>query len=454
MAATSTFKQVLDRLVEDNGIGRSVAVDAASTTTTITVNDDGVPDLRGPFSSTTIPVGSPVLITAETSGSALIGFSSFVQGWNTSTGVLTFTPALPAGTDATGAIIVTEKGIDHADRLKEAVNRALTMRVWRRQLTPLTFVPDGDLQGTTVTDYWTAAANGTAAYVSAQVYPAGTAADAFGQTGLNRLVQLTTSGGSSTLTGNGIRVPVSNQQHAWYFHTAIRLVSGSGTLTFSIRDNTNSADISLQVTRGNDSQTLTTTTLGDFMVCEGTFQLPATCAEIAPQLTLSATGLVAQMGPVIMFPQQAVNFPLPNRIESDDDIGNFYYARPYSSPSSYATLGHSGPFDGGIEHMIRDYGDHRTVSFNFRPCRPIWFEEVMYHSPLSAMTDTTTAPIDWVVMAAWYELADWMHTRERPVRNNDGRIMPSAILPIRNKALRRLQRSGFEPAAIQVAGRR
>jgi hypothetical protein len=376
-----------------------------------------------------------------------------VSNWAPSTGVLTVSPAITTGgTDI--VLFYADKGVRHANWAIDAINRALTQRVWRRELRPLTFVPDGDLQGTTVTDYWTAAANGTAAYVDAQVYPAGTAADAFGQTGLNRLVQLTTSGGSSTLTGNGMRVPLSVQQRPWYFHTAIRLVSGSGTATFSIRDNTNSADISLQVTRGNDSNTLTTTTLGDFMVVEGTFNLPATCAEIAPQLTLSATGLVAQMAPIIMFPQHAMNFPLPNRIESDDDIGNFYYGYPQASPGSWNDRVLSDAFGGGIEHMIRDYGDHRTVSFNFHPCRPIWFEEVVYGKELTAITGTTTMPIDWVVQAATYELYDWMHNQERPVRNNDGRVMPSQVLPLRNKALRRLQSSGFEPASVQVAGRR
>src|SRR3990167_8040463 len=365
-----------------------------------------------------------------------------------STGVITVLPAWGA-TDAAqvnpfSALVITDKGINHADRLKEAVNRALIDQCYRWEMRPLTFVPDGNLQGATVTDYWTAAANGTAAYASAQIFPAATA-DAFGQVGVNRLVQLTTDGvGSSTLTGNGIRAQLSTSQRTWYFLTAIRLVSGTGTAEFKVRDNTNSADITLQVMRGNDTNTLTVTALGDFLICEGTLQVPATCADIAPRLSLSATGMVAQMAPVIMFPEGAVNFPLPNRIESVEQVGNFFTSLALRSPGSFYDM---AIWEDPVVHRIHDYGDHRTVTFDSMIIRPLWFEEYVNGSALSAMTDTTTFPLDRIVK--WAKAEYELLRMERVSKGHNGTAESQSKVRgaerLAARALRAAQGSGYEP---------
>ena len=350
-------------------------------------------------------------------------------------------------------IIVLDPEIKDADRLLEAVNRALLNRLGRWELRPLTFVPDGDLQGATVTDYWTAAANGTAAYATAQIFPAGSAAAASGQVGVSRLVQLTTAGGASTLTGNGIRVPVSTQQRTWYFLTAIRLVSGTGTAEFKVRDNTNSADITLQVMRGNDTNTLTVTELGDFLICEGTLQLPATCAEIAPQLSLSATGMVAQVAPVIMFPEGAVNFPLPNRIESVEQVGNFFTSLALRSPGSFYDM---AIWEDPVVHRIHDYGDHRTVTFDSLIIRPLWFEEYVNGSALSAMTDTTTFPLDRIVK--WAKAEYELLRMERVSKGHNGTAESQSKVRgaerLAARALRAAQGSGYEPRLKNIVGRR
>ena len=452
MPATSTQRQVLIDLVERYSLGRVIPV-SSNTTTTFTLTTTGSPELRGPFTAAQIAVGSPVVCTVETSGTSALGNRTYVSQWMPSTGVLTVSPAI-GDTDVT-EIVVLDPMIGDSDRVLEAINRALTNRIGRWQLFPLTFVPDGDLQGATVTDYWTAAANGTAAYVSAQAFPATGAADAFGQTGLNRLVQLTTSGGASTLTGNGMRWPVSTQQRGWYFLTAIRLVSGTGTAEFKVRDNTNSADITLQVTRGNDSNTLTTTTLGDFMVCEGTFQMPATCVEVAPMLSASATGMVAQMAPVIMFPLNVTQFPLPNRIESNDAIGNFYSGYSLRGPGALADIWQyqtTAP----LEHRIHDYGDHRTVSFNTMITRPIWYEEYVAGSAFTALTGTTDFPLDRISKWAYFELMDQLMRKEMMARGraDNGTPLPSVYRPLRNAALKAAENSSYEPTMNHVVGRR
>ena len=446
MPATTTLATLLTTFAEETGLG--LVIDAGTgVTTTITETDTGVSELRGPFTGSKIPIGSPV--TVITGGT--VGEDSYVSNFVPSTGVVTLSPAITTG--ATG-FIIWEPSIEHGKNVEKAFSRAHQNRVGRWELRPLTYVPDGDLQGTTVTDYWTAAANGTAAYASAQIYPAGSAADAFGQVGLNRLVQLTTSGGASTLTGNGMRWPVSTQQRSWYFLTAIRLVSGTGTAELKMRDNTNSADITLQVTRGNDSNTLTTTTLGDFMLCEGTFQMPATCAEVAPQLSLSATGLVAQMTPIIMFPLNVTSFPLPNRIETLESVGNFFTGWSLRSPGTLADVFRAGTEP--LEHRIHDYGDHRTVTFDALITRPVWYEEYVNGGALTAMTDTTTFAADRLQKWARFETYDFLMRRElgkRKVAEN-GVPLPSMWRTLRNAALKAAENSGYEPALKNVTGRR
>ena len=442
------MKSIADNLCEEMGLG-TVIPSFTGTTTTLTLTTTGASELRGPFTGAKIAIGSPILITAG----GTPGEDTFVKQWVPSTGVITVEPAITTG--ATDAIIFDAEQIKHADRVLEAINRALQNRVRRWQLMPLTYVPDGDLQGVTVADYWTAAANGTAAYAAAQTYPAGSAADAAGQVGLNRVVQLTTSGGASTLTGNGIRVPLTNQQRSWYFLTAIRLVSGAGTAELKIRDNTNAADIALQVSRGNDTNTLTMTTFGDFMVCEGTFQVPATCAEIAPQLSLSATGQVAQLAPFIMYPQDAMSFPLPNRIQSTEHVGNFHYAHQGSSPGAIGGMGFSEPITTeGRTHTFSNYGDHLTVTFNFRPNRPVYYDELIRGAALAGVTETTTFPLNQVLKHAEYELRKRLaRDAQQKVRGPETKIYADEMRRMAREAERAARWSEYEPELMHIVGR-
>lgn len=452
MAATSTLRQILGELVERYGLGWVVTGATGGSGTTFTLTTAGSPELRGPFTGKRFPIGSPVVVSVETSGTTVLGDRSYISKWVPSTGVITLDPAIDTDTDGTELIILRPEFGD-ADRLIEAVNRALVNRISRWEPRPLTFVPDGDLQGATVTNYWTASAFGTAAYASAQVYPESTN-DTVGSVGLNRVVQLTSSGGAATLTGNGIRWPLSSQSRQWRFWTAIRLVSGTGTVELKMRDNTNDADITLYVQSGADDHTLTTTTMGDFLVCEGTFRMPATCAEVAPQLSVSATGMVAQMTPIIMFPDGVSTFPLPNRIEAIDFIGNFYESETLRAPGSIADMGFYPTTP--LTHRFGNYGDHLSVTFGCRITHPIWYEEQVSGTALSAMTDTTTFPLDQVVLWAYAELLDRMMKSEmlRGLTQDNNVPKPSIYRQMRNAAYIEAQNSVWEPALKKIYGRR
>jgi len=345
--------------------------------------------------------------------------STYLDTYTPSTGVMTVDPDFTGAFNAaqvkvrSAVVLNKDSGIEHMDVVRDAINRALEKRCWRKEMRPLTYVPDGDLQGEAVADYWTASGNTTAAYVSAQTYPAGAAADAVGQVGLSRVLQATLgASGSATVISNGIRVRRSTQQQSWYFRTAIRLVSGSGGAGFEIHDATNSVAIALQVTRGSDTNTLLTTGLGDFMVCEGTFQVPATCSEINVRLTLNASDSVAEMAPVILYPQNAVSFPLPNRIRNVEEVGNFYYG--WSRGHGLHEMTFDGPITiGGNSSIFADYGDHLTVTFDFlNASQPVYFEELVYAKPLLSMTDTTTYDAVDVLRWAKYELYKRLYDRD------------------------------------------
>ncbi len=451
MAATVTLRQILIELVERYGLGFVTPL-SSQTTTTLVLTTEGSPELRGPFTGRKIAIGSPVIITQETSGTDVLGDRTYVSDWAPSTGTVTVSPAI-GGTDASEAIILRPE-IGDPDRLIEAVNRAVQNRLGRWELRPLTFVPDGDMQGSTVTDYWTAAANGTASYVSAQVFPA-SSADAFGQVGLNRAVQLVSAGGATSMDSNGIRVTpnVSTTGLQWYFLTAIRLVSGTGTVTLSVRDNTNAAAITTNIIRGNSDNTFTQTVIGDFLICEGTFDIPEDCGEIAFRLELSAAGMTAQLAPIIAFPTGAHAFPLPNRIETTAQLGNFYSASVRTSPAGFP---HVALYQEVIQHSLHDYGDHLTVTFDCIPARGIWYEEYVNGSALTAMTDTTTFPLERVVKWAYAELTDRLMHDELAAgkRAENGVPLPSIWRPVRNAALKSATWSGYEPQVKTVFGRR
>lgn len=403
MAVATTLKAIMEEVARRTGLG--VALTVTADTTTITGNSNN--ELKGPFTASRFPIGAPIRVTA---GGATTD-NSYVSEYTSATGIITISPAIT--TAATQCLIAYDLTLEHWDWVVQAINRAIANRTVRKRKTLLTFAADGDMQGTTVADYWTAAANGTAAYVTAQVYPAGSAADVAGPVGLSRVVQLTSTGATS-MVGNGIRVQHTAQNRTWYFRTAIRLVSGTGTATFSIYDNTNSADITAIVSRGNDTLTMTLTTFGNFMVCEGTFIQPATCDELAPKLTLSATTMVAQMGPVVLFPLDAMTFPIPDRIESENFIGNFYYGTALSNPGGLESVAYSEPITvGGATHHFDNQGDHLSVTFNFRPTRPVYFDEFASDPALSAVTDTTTFPLDYIADWASYELLYFISKRKR-----------------------------------------
>lgn len=433
MAATSTLRQILIELVERNAWGKVIPV-GSNTTTTFTLTTTGSPELRGPFTGAKIAIGSPVVCTVETSGTSALGNRTFVSNWAPSTGVLTVSPAI-GDTDVT-EIIVFNPDVMDPDRAIEAVNRALLNRVKRVQKVPLTYVEDGELLGA-VASAWTASA-GTATYASA------TTNEVAGAQVLNL-----NHSGSANVTSDTIP---ARPGEVWRFETAIRATTASGvTAGFVVVDVTNTSTITPSFETGDGD-----TTSNAFMTQMGTFTVPTNCDQIAFRLTLSASGTV-QMAPITAYPQDARSFPLSNRVTTTQRVGNFFYSRGRSTDSGPDERSFTPPITTmGRTHGFSNNGDHLVVDFNFCPTSPVYYDEVVFGSALTAMTDTTPFPVDQVVKWATFELEDQMMRQEirQRARAENGTPLPPFSRPLRNAALKSAENSTYEPEMMTVVGRR
>ena len=428
MPATTTFATLLKELAEELDLGL-VIDDAVSALTTITETTTGTSELRGPFSGLQIPVGSPVsVITAGT-----VGEDSYVSNWVPSTGVLTLSPAISTG--ATGFIIWKPK-VKHAKNIEKAVSRAhQKCRRWMK--VPLTYVPDGDMLASTIADYWTASA-GTATYQSLGVPEMG-----------GRVIQISHSS-TATLTSNTIPARTGEQ---WYFETAIRATTDGDTAAFVIRDVLAGADITPSYSEGDGS-----TTSRAFQTQRGTFTVPGTDdtdGRIAFRLDVSGSGtMTAQMAPIVAFPVNARRFPLQQRVLSfEERVGNFHYSltghgledRSFSNPITV----------GGRTHSYTHDGDHYLVDFNFSPCEPVYYDELIYGGALTAMTDTTTFAAEYVKRRARAEIYDWLMRSEMgSSRLDNGQPAPSEFRALRNAAVKEAKWSNQEPELMNIVGRR
>ncbi len=415
MAATTTLKTLIESLLEETGLG-CVLPTVTGTTTQLTLANAYA---AGPFLAQRFTRGSAILTTAGTA----INENTFVDTYTASTGVITTTPSV-SGT-YTDAVLAYFPHIDHMDRVKEAINRALTRRTARKQKVPLTFVEDGEMLGT-VSSYWRVSLTVTVTYAS--VTGSSVAA--------SQVLQLTHTSATEA-ESNPIEVRASD---VWEFDTAIRAVTTSGmTAAMVIWDETNGAAITPTYELGTGS-----TTSNAFVVQRGTFTIPSTCDEIVFRLTNSASGTV-QMAPVIAAPINARSFPLTNRV-LPENVGNFYRAAYAGEPTGPETRAYSELV--GYDPQLSNNGDHLVVSFATAPGRA-YYDEFVYGTALSAMTDTTTFPDKYVLTWAKYELRKMLYEKEQ---DPEKRRMAKVLAMEAKKSADRYEFNSTD--IVVVAGRR
>ena len=426
MATTSTLAAILTQLAEETDLGLVIEAGTGATTT-ITETDTGVSELRGPFTGSKIPIGSPVTVFAG----GTVGEDSYVAGFVSSTGIVTLSPAITTG--ATG-FIIWDPVVKHGKNVEKAISRA-HQKCRRWQKVPLTYVPDGEMLGT-VASFWT----GTGTETYASLTAPGTAGA--------QVLNLAHSG-ATTAQSNTIPAKPSS---TWVFETAIRAVTASGvTAGFDVYDVTNSAAINPTYSEGDGD-----TTGNAFVTQKGTFTVPATCDQIAFRLTIDASGDV-QMAPIIAYPQNARSFPFTNRVLGPERIGNFFYSFGGGTDRGPDERSYSPPITtGGGEVSYSNNGDHLVVTFNFPPTRPVYYDELIFGGALTAMIDTVTFPADMVKLWARAELYDFLMRSEMRGRKtlDNGTPAPSSWRALRNAAYKSAIWSNYEPELANISGRR
>ena len=171
-------------------------------------------------------------------------------------------------------------------------------------------------------------------------------------------------------------------------------------------------------------------------------------------LSVSAPRLAFQMTPLVAKPYDAVTYPIPNRVITDDYIGNFHYGITTTGTSGPYSLTFSDPITtGGQTHRLENWGDHWTVTFNFRPQHVVYYDEFCSDDQLDFMTDTTTFPLDQVYKWTKYELYKYLYNHEKRVRLDTGAPVPSLWRQKAIEAKREAERNEYEPKMIQVHGR-
>ena len=444
MATTTTLGAIIKQVVQETGCG-FVIPSYTGTTTTLTLTNSY---LEGPFSGAKFPIGAPIIVTSTTG----LGDVSYVSKYDPTSGVITVSPAITSGsTDA--VLLYPDWGLDHPDRLLEAIRRAATNRMFRWQKVPLTLVTDGDMLATDTTA-WTTSDGKNAPL---------TKLDLTGESVIDRRALVATGNSSAgtnwTVTSSNVDVPINSiiTGYQWQFLTAIAVPSGSATATLTVRDVTNSADITTYTIVGNQNSQLNTTSIKP-MVMMGVFNVPTGCKQIAFRVTMSAASSTLQWYPMIAFPTTAYNFALPNRVISQDYIGNFYYATPRTGANAPYALELSDPITvNGFTHALENEADHLVVRFNFRPFRPIYYDECFGSDTLTLLSDTTTFPLDHIVKWSKFELFKYLYTREKPEFRTTayGSVIPipsrwkTRAIESKYEALH----SNYEPKVVNVVGR-
>lgn len=325
-----------------------------------------------------------------------------------------FTPSLDwtdGGTDPTTFDIYLQ-GLRIAT-LKDAVNRALR-KMYYEQVTPLTLITDGDME-TSGTSSWTDSSASSSKVTAAVNVHTG-----------NQALFVDNSGAD----GYSQSVSVPTIPSAGYILQA-RVSAVSGTAELVAYDVTNGAEITTETYEGRSWGTVN---FG--------FVAPSDCRQIAVRLQGQEATAAISWDDVTLLRNGAGEVSLPD-----------YILR--SSQLRHVTYGDWGDDRGDRDikyefdwwHLVPDMlsANHRyKVQFSPHVSRPIWIQVSRHFAALSADTDTTSCPREWIIKAGLVETASIMRRsgggtdrsywqiiyrdERRKLKGLNSRYMPSATL--------------------------
>lgn len=386
MAATTTFKSLIEQLAEETGLGYVLPSVTGTTTQLTLANAYGA----GPFLAQRFPRGSAILTT----GGTAINEVTFVDTYTPSTGVITTSPSV-SGTYTDAVMFPFGSGIDHPDRVKEAINRALSRRCKRLVRVPFTQALTGaDMRGESATADWTES-NCTVAYVDTTE----------GENGLDRTMDVTTSAVSGyAYTGN---IPV-HAGEIWDFQTAMITYTGSYTARITFYDVTNATTITPTFTIGS-----ATTTSKTFVTVKGYLTIPTGCSQMQIRLTGDENGAIVGFAPVVAAVRNAKFYSAGIWVRNKSDLGNLWTVS-YEGDTTTAIGPESATWrEYIVAHNVQAFGSSPTFDFyGHAPPFPLYYEAWVPGAALSSMTDTTVLPVEQVLAWSKYELRKMLYERE------------------------------------------
>ena len=345
--------------------------------------------------TTILRANAPFIISSTVTDGPVIGETSRLTSTAiTSAGIITLAPALTAAPKNTQTAEVWHPILDHSDHVNSAVNRALTERCTYWGLTPLSLLADGDMEGSGVTD-WTGT-NATPTKV-AMAFP-----NTWGRQHLR--VTNSAAGGYAYQT-----VACSAGDR---FRLTVVARAGTGTISVTVYDVTNSAVITLE---GEDDAVLT---LGGWTVLCYYFDIPSGCRSISVRLGGVLITAVIDYAAACLWREDSRFLPLPTRIRHEQQIGqDVSYMVDTGNADEDATDPHLEPV-GSVANVVQT---QVGLGLRFQTAiggnGPIFIQEQRPYSVLTSDTATTDCPDEYIYAAAAYETVSvaWLAEERRGV---------------------------------------
>jgi|GEM_PF-3662518 len=385
----------MQKIAQETGLGTLVTLTGGSATTLI----DTSSVLTGPYSAQRFAKGSPVRYT--TLNGAASSECTAVSDYNPATGTITLSPATTASKAADKAIIWS--GIDHPDRVTEAIDRGLTRHCFHWVPVPLTDVPDGDMGDSGVT-LWGTAVDCTTTKVS-MAWPM-----SFGQ----RYMFTNLSGANGYQPSAAIPC---QEGDGWKLDVLVYVVSGTAVL--SAYDQTNSAAITLNGDGGSYAGT-------GWKRLRNTFSVPSGCETLT--IRLGGTGATDDVywTSVVAHPLNRRRFTLPSRVTRDPGEvlirrGEEYEDMRLLSYGSGASIAQS-PVGLAVE-LPTAAGD------------PVYVEVAEPYDALATDAATTDCAEELAVIAGIYELYKLLARQKRTIQTVSGYVTNSDMKVLMNDAL-------------------
>lgn len=384
MASSTTLKQLVSDLLEETGLG-CVLPSVTGTTSQLTLSNAYA---AGPFLAQKFTRGSPIMVTAG----GTVGDNTYVDTYTASSGVITVTPSITTGaTDAVLAYFGT--GIDHMDRVREAINRALTRKCKRLVRVAATMngtTSGGDLRSTTWTE-----SNCTSGYNDTLN----------GDSDIDRTIDIVATSTNAYIYSSNVLV---NAGDVWNFQVIMASYAAGSTARITFYDNENATTITPTFTSGS-----ATTTNKSYVVVAGTVTIPTGCSFMQVRLGVDESGGRAGFGPVMLAPQGTKYYPAGPWLRSASDIGNLWTVRyPYSTSSPpVAADSEWVPWEG--RYSIQNFAGAPVFNFIDTPPFPLFYEAWVPGDELTAVTSETQFPSEYVLMWAKYELRKMLYEREQ-----------------------------------------